>query len=161
MRRCWRCCAPREVIVKSSTRMSEATLIRQLANRGVRRGGVLLVHASFRAVRPVEGGPLGVIRALAKIARSVPRPTPASRAEAPCTARFRADRGKVIASGAAVSGRERQERVGCKPVFSHVVVGHVRQAGSEMSFGALEDDRSPRIAGGERAREAAQAKSPA
>jgi aminoglycoside 3-N-acetyltransferase len=31
---------------------------------GVRPGGVLLVHTSFRAVRPVEGGPLGLIRAL-------------------------------------------------------------------------------------------------
>lgn len=31
---------------------------------GVRPGGVLLVHTSFKAVRPVEGGPLGLIRAL-------------------------------------------------------------------------------------------------
>jgi aminoglycoside N3'-acetyltransferase len=30
----------------------------------VRPGAVLLVHTSFRAVRPVEGGPLGVIDAL-------------------------------------------------------------------------------------------------
>lgn len=33
----------------------------QLRALGVRRGGVLLVHTSFRAVRPVEGGPLGLI----------------------------------------------------------------------------------------------------
>jgi hypothetical protein len=31
---------------------------------GVREGGVLLAHTSFRAVMPVEGGPLGLIRAL-------------------------------------------------------------------------------------------------
>lgn len=37
---------------------------RQLAELGVRSGGVLLVHTSFRAVRPVEGGPLGLIEAL-------------------------------------------------------------------------------------------------
>jgi len=44
--------------------VSESILVQQLADLGVQRGGVLLVHASFRAVRPVEGGPLGVIRAL-------------------------------------------------------------------------------------------------
>jgi aminoglycoside 3-N-acetyltransferase len=38
----------------------------QLADLGVRPGGVLLVHTSFRAVRPVEEGPLGLIRALRK-----------------------------------------------------------------------------------------------
>ncbi len=36
----------------------------QLRALGVLRGGVLLVHTSFRAVRPVEGGPLGLVRAL-------------------------------------------------------------------------------------------------
>jgi aminoglycoside 3-N-acetyltransferase len=36
----------------------------QLLALGVRRGGVLVVHTSFRAVRPVEGGPLGLIAAL-------------------------------------------------------------------------------------------------
>jgi aminoglycoside 3-N-acetyltransferase len=40
------------------------TLHRQLVDLGVRRGGVLLVHTSFRAVRPVEGGPLGLLAAL-------------------------------------------------------------------------------------------------
>jgi aminoglycoside 3-N-acetyltransferase len=39
-------------------------LAQQLVSLGVREGGVLLVHTSFRAVRPVEGGPLGLIRAL-------------------------------------------------------------------------------------------------
>lgn len=36
----------------------------QLRALGVREGGVLLVHTSFRAVRPVEGGPRGLIGAL-------------------------------------------------------------------------------------------------
>jgi aminoglycoside N3'-acetyltransferase len=43
---------------------SRADLVDQLRTLGVRQGGVLLVHASFRAVRPVEGGPLGLIEAL-------------------------------------------------------------------------------------------------
>jgi aminoglycoside 3-N-acetyltransferase len=36
----------------------------ELRALGVRPGGVLLVHTSFRAVRPVEGGPLGLVEAL-------------------------------------------------------------------------------------------------
>jgi aminoglycoside 3-N-acetyltransferase len=44
--------------------IDHATLVSQLAALGVREGGVLLVHTSFRAVRPVEGGPLGLIAAL-------------------------------------------------------------------------------------------------
>ena len=36
----------------------------QLRELGVTPGGVLLVHTSFRATRPVEGGPLGLIDAL-------------------------------------------------------------------------------------------------
>jgi aminoglycoside 3-N-acetyltransferase len=43
---------------------SRAELAWQLRALGVRRGGVLLVHSSFRAVRPVEGGPRGLIEAL-------------------------------------------------------------------------------------------------
>jgi aminoglycoside 3-N-acetyltransferase-4 len=39
-------------------------MVRQLRALGVREGGVLLVHASFRAVRPVEKGPVGLIEAL-------------------------------------------------------------------------------------------------
>lgn len=39
-------------------------LVDQLRTLGVRSGGVLLVHASFRAVRPVQGGPFGLIAAL-------------------------------------------------------------------------------------------------
>lgn len=36
----------------------------QLRALGVEAGGVLLVHTSFRATRPVDGGPLGLIEAL-------------------------------------------------------------------------------------------------
>jgi aminoglycoside N3'-acetyltransferase len=44
--------------------LSRAHVTEQLRKLGVREGGVLLVHTSFRAVRPVEGGPLGLIAAL-------------------------------------------------------------------------------------------------
>jgi aminoglycoside N3'-acetyltransferase len=44
--------------------MTIAEVARQLRDLGVREGGVLLVHTSFRAVRPVEGGPAGLIEAL-------------------------------------------------------------------------------------------------
>ncbi|HJX29692.1 MAG TPA: AAC(3)-IV family aminoglycoside N-acetyltransferase [Thermoanaerobaculia bacterium] len=44
--------------------LSRAEVADQLRALGVRKGGVLLVHTSFRAVRPVEGGPLGLIDAL-------------------------------------------------------------------------------------------------
>jgi aminoglycoside N3'-acetyltransferase len=43
--------------------VSVAEMVAQLRALGVRTG-VLLVHASFRAVRPIEGGPLGLIGAL-------------------------------------------------------------------------------------------------
>jgi aminoglycoside N3'-acetyltransferase len=39
-------------------------LVAQLRALGVHDGGVLVVHTSFRAVRPVEGGPDGLIAAL-------------------------------------------------------------------------------------------------
>jgi aminoglycoside 3-N-acetyltransferase len=44
--------------------VSRADLARQLRTLGVEPGGVLLVHTSFRAVRPVAGGPPGLIAAL-------------------------------------------------------------------------------------------------
>ena len=44
--------------------MTVRQLVEQLKALGVREGGVLLVHTSFRAVRPVGGGPLGLIGAL-------------------------------------------------------------------------------------------------
>ena len=46
--------------------LSTHTVVGQLRSLGVRAGGVLVAHTSFRAVRPVEGGPLGLIRALRK-----------------------------------------------------------------------------------------------
>jgi aminoglycoside 3-N-acetyltransferase len=39
-------------------------LAEQLRALGVREGGVVLVHASYRAIRPVEGGPTGAIEAI-------------------------------------------------------------------------------------------------
>jgi aminoglycoside N3'-acetyltransferase len=39
-------------------------IVEQLRALGVEEGGVLLVHTSFRAVRPVAGGPRGLIEAL-------------------------------------------------------------------------------------------------
>jgi aminoglycoside N3'-acetyltransferase len=44
--------------------IDRATLVAQLRVLGVRAGDVLLVHASFRAVRPVEDGPAGLLAAL-------------------------------------------------------------------------------------------------
>lgn len=44
--------------------LSRGEVVDQLRTLGVRPGGVLLVHTSFRAVRPIEGGPLGLIDAL-------------------------------------------------------------------------------------------------
>lgn len=48
---------------KETTRSEIADQLRAL---GVQRGDVLLVHTSFRAIRPVDGGPLGFIEALRK-----------------------------------------------------------------------------------------------
>jgi aminoglycoside N3'-acetyltransferase len=36
----------------------------QIRTLGVPSGGILLVHTSFRAVRPIKGGPLGLIERL-------------------------------------------------------------------------------------------------
>jgi aminoglycoside N3'-acetyltransferase len=44
--------------------MSRAGVCEQLRTLGVKAGGVLLVHSSFRAVRPIAGGPDGLIEAL-------------------------------------------------------------------------------------------------
>ena len=48
----------------SLVEVSFTQLVEQLKTLGVRRGGVLLVHTSFKRVGPVEGGPLGLIAAL-------------------------------------------------------------------------------------------------
>ena len=44
--------------------MTPAEIARQLRELGVHSGDVLLVHTSYRAVRPVAGGPSGLIDAL-------------------------------------------------------------------------------------------------
>jgi aminoglycoside N3'-acetyltransferase len=49
---------------KARPELSRAHITEQLRALGVREGSVLVVHTSFRAVRPVEGGPLGLISAL-------------------------------------------------------------------------------------------------
>ena len=54
-------------MIESQTKREELTRAEvsdQLRALGVHRGGILLVHTSFRATRPVEGGPLGLIEAL-------------------------------------------------------------------------------------------------
>ncbi|MBV9497597.1 MAG: AAC(3) family N-acetyltransferase [Acidobacteria bacterium] len=43
---------------------SRSELVEQLRTLGVERGGVLAVHTAFSEVRPVEGGPHGLIEAL-------------------------------------------------------------------------------------------------
>jgi aminoglycoside N3'-acetyltransferase len=43
---------------------SRSDVANQLRGLGVEEGGVLLVHTSFRATRPVQGGPVGLIEAL-------------------------------------------------------------------------------------------------
>jgi aminoglycoside N3'-acetyltransferase len=47
-----------------SVEISKQQVVEQLRTLGVGTGDVLLVHTSFRAVRPIEGGPEGLIRAL-------------------------------------------------------------------------------------------------
>lgn len=42
----------------------QRALVDQLRQLGIREGAVLVVHTSFKAVGPVEGGPLGLIDAL-------------------------------------------------------------------------------------------------
>jgi aminoglycoside 3-N-acetyltransferase len=48
----------------SQATISQTEMIGQLAALGVQAGGVLLVHSAFSRVRPVAGGPLGLIAAL-------------------------------------------------------------------------------------------------
>lgn len=51
----------------SQRALTREEVIQQLKRLGVRAGGVLVVHTSFRAVRPIEGGPLGLLRALREV----------------------------------------------------------------------------------------------
>lgn len=44
--------------------MNRARLVSQLHDPGVRAGEVIMVHSSFRAVRPVDSGPEGLLEAL-------------------------------------------------------------------------------------------------
>jgi aminoglycoside 3-N-acetyltransferase len=44
--------------------LTRADVADQLRTLGAEEGSVLLVHTSFRAVRPIDGGPLGLIEAI-------------------------------------------------------------------------------------------------
>jgi aminoglycoside N3'-acetyltransferase len=50
--------------MKLRTEVSQNEFAAQLSGLGVEQGSVLLVHMSYRAVRPVQGGPSGLIEAL-------------------------------------------------------------------------------------------------
>ena len=52
------------MVQQDKREISRGELVEQLRALGVEEGGVLLVHSSFRAIRPVEGGPAGLITAL-------------------------------------------------------------------------------------------------
>ncbi|MDH3222098.1 MAG: AAC(3) family N-acetyltransferase [Gemmatimonadota bacterium] len=47
--------------------MTVDAVAEQLGRLGVERGGILLVHTSYRAVRPIDGGPEGLIAALRSV----------------------------------------------------------------------------------------------
>jgi aminoglycoside N3'-acetyltransferase len=51
-------------VTESAAPVSRAQLVEQLRNIGVEPGMTLVVHTSFRAVRPIDGGPAGLIAAL-------------------------------------------------------------------------------------------------
>ena len=53
-----------ETDTTSMNMISTDTLIQQLLDLGVQPGGVLLIHTAFSKVKPVEGGPTGLISAL-------------------------------------------------------------------------------------------------
>lgn len=51
----------------AARQFSKAEIADQLRALGVSKTAVLLVHTSFRAIRPVEGGPLGLIEAIREV----------------------------------------------------------------------------------------------
>ena len=52
--------------IKDAPQHSILTVTAQIRDLGVSTGDVLLVHSSYRAARPVEGGPAGLIEALSR-----------------------------------------------------------------------------------------------
>ena len=50
--------------MSEKTTIGRADVVGQLRSLGVRPGDLLLVHTSFRAIRPIAGGPEGLIAAL-------------------------------------------------------------------------------------------------
>lgn len=59
-----RAAKPAEERTRPGREIGVGEMTEQLRALGVAEGGVLLVHTSFRAVRPVEAGPAGLIQAL-------------------------------------------------------------------------------------------------
>jgi aminoglycoside 3-N-acetyltransferase len=57
-------CATRRAIVEVVSPLSKLRVADQLHEVGVKAGDVLVVHASYRAVGPIEGGPSGLIQVL-------------------------------------------------------------------------------------------------
>lgn len=51
-------------MINGRSEVRRAEIAMQLGALGVERGGILLLHTSFRAIRPIEGGPLGLIEAV-------------------------------------------------------------------------------------------------
>lgn len=51
-------------MTRSDEPLSRARLVRQLRDLGVEPGGVLVMHAAFSRVRPIQGGPAGLIGAV-------------------------------------------------------------------------------------------------
>lgn len=50
--------------MNSTREISKADLVARLHSLGIQAGDVLLLHTSFRHIRPIEGGPVGLIGAL-------------------------------------------------------------------------------------------------
>jgi aminoglycoside 3-N-acetyltransferase len=53
-----------EIGIASMNMIHKEALIQQLLDLGIQPGGVLLVHTAFSKVKPIEGGPIGLISAL-------------------------------------------------------------------------------------------------
>lgn len=133
-------------------------LAADLAKLGVEQGGVLMVHASLRAVGPVDGGPRAVVRALRRALGPegtlvVPAFTPENSDTSPS---FR-DRVRGLADGerAAVKASmppfdratTRAPSVGALAETARLTPGALRSTHPQTSFAAL-GLRAGRIVGG-------------
>ena len=110
-------------MLRSLVELSFTQLVEQLKALGVRRAGVLLVPTSFKAVRPVEGGPLGLIGAL-RAARAFGASVTCS----PGSVRAREIGAEIAEGGVAAfcaAGREAQIESNASPVRIAVAAGSV------------------------------------